>query len=156
LDREGRLRGDTVHPDYDMADPRADAWYACLNDLLHPWVFGRDSLLSHLRWSQFECDVIGRFYPQTAGLPEHRSRIDFLAHWYNEILCRVIEDTAPSFRSEARMADPYALRSIQQAAERQRQWIEERLAYQRSTFFAATTLPVEWDSEPAGRVQAGR
>jgi hypothetical protein len=138
----GRLSGDVRHPDYGFPDEQVDAWYAYLSEVFRPWIYGRDCVLSHLRWSLFELDILQRFYPRAEGLGEHRERLGFLTGWYNEIFCRIVEDSAELFRT-ATPARSGALRSIYQAAERQRRWLEERLDDQRTAFLSTAGLPVQ-------------
>jgi radical SAM superfamily enzyme YgiQ (UPF0313 family) len=142
LRQEGRLRGDVRHPDYDFLDKRLDAWFSYLSDVFHPWVFERDCLLAQLRWARYELDVLERFFPDLEGLPEHKARIKFLVGWYNEIFCRIVEDSAPFFKSPRAM-NARALLSIRSAAERQRRWLEGQLADQRAAFFATARFPAE-------------
>ena len=142
LRAEQRLHGDPYHPDYDFTDGRLDTWYAYLLDVFHPWVFARNGLWGRLHWARFEIDVIKRFYPEVEGIPEHAARIRFLTHWYNEIFCRIVEDSAPFFASR-RAQNRRALRQILLQASRQRQWLEERLLAQRETFLSAAGFPAQ-------------
>jgi hypothetical protein len=138
---EGRLCGDIRSPDYRFAEARVEAWFACLCDIFYPWVYGNQSLQSQLRWALFEADVLGRFYPGTNGLDAHKNRLVFFTHWYNEIFCRIVEDSADMFRSRD-VGDRNALISIKSAAERQRRWLEDQLALQRRDFFTESGLPL--------------
>ena len=142
LREAGRLSGDVRHPDYGFADERADAWYAYLSEVFRLWIYGRDCVLSHLRWSLFELDILERFYPRAEGLDEHRERLGFLTGWYNEIFCRIVEDSAEFFRT-ATPTQSSGLQSIYEAAEQQRLWLEERLDYQRHAFLSTAGLPAQ-------------
>lgn len=140
--QEGRLRGDRWAPDYSFLDNRTEEWFVYLCEVFYPWVFGGQSLQMQLRWAMFEEDVLKRFYPATPGLHEHTQRLGFLVHWYNEIFCRIIEDSAEIIRSsDANKA--YALKSIQSASVEQRQWLEDQLALQRQAFFSNTGFPLD-------------
>jgi len=90
----------------------------------------------------FEGDVMNCFFPDTAGLDEHRKRLTFFAGWYNEIFCRIVEDSARVFRS-ADSSDTHVLNSIRSEAEEQRQWLENELALQRQEFFTHSEFPLE-------------
>ncbi|HVN75414.1 MAG TPA: radical SAM protein [Thermoanaerobaculaceae bacterium] len=138
---EGRLRGDVTRPDYSFLNPRTERWFAYLCEVFHPWVYGGDSLQSQLRWAQFERDVAEHFYPDAPGLADHGRRLDFLVGWYNNIFCRIVEDSAEVFKAGLLSVDP-ALASIRSAAERQRAWVEEQLARQRHQFFTRSGIPL--------------
>jgi anaerobic magnesium-protoporphyrin IX monomethyl ester cyclase len=137
-----RLRGDVTHPDYTFLDPQTESWFAYLCDVFRPWVFGGESLQSQLRWSQFEQDVAEHFYPDAPGLTDHARRLRFLVGWYNNIFCKIIEDSAAAVRTGS-PGTSHALSSIRSAAERQRAWLEEQLARQRHTFFTQSGIPLE-------------
>lgn len=141
LREERRLRGDVRHPDYGFEDPQLDAWFEYLSDVFRPWVFDKQSVLSHLRWAWFEIDVLEQFYPEVPYLSVYRERLTALTSRYNEIFFRIIEDSAEVLRAQG--PGSYALRSIRTAAEEQRRWLEQQLDYQRSGFFAQPGLPPE-------------
>ena len=140
--QENRLCGDRWATDYKFLDHQTEDWFGYLCGVFYPWVFGGQSLQAQLRWAKFEIDVLKKFYPNTMGLNEHLERIRFLAHWYNEILSRVIEDSAEIVL----FSDSHhtcALESIQAAAEEQRQWLEDELALQRQSFYTDAGFPLE-------------
>ncbi len=139
---EGRLFGDLYHPDYAFLDRETNAWFEYLAGVFYPWVYGQQSLQSQLRWAQFELDVLEHFHPAVEGIADHKARVTFLISWYNEIFCRIIEDSAGLFRSSF-APDADALRGIKAAAEQQRQWLEDQLARQRMEFFTASGLPLQ-------------
>jgi anaerobic magnesium-protoporphyrin IX monomethyl ester cyclase len=139
--QEGRLCGDSWSPDYRFLETRMEIWFAGLCDIFYSWVYGNQSLQARLRWALFEEDVLCRFYPGTSGLDEHKDRLIFLAHWYNEIFCRIVEDSAEIFRFRD-ANDRNALIPIKSAAEQQRKWLEDQLALQRQTFFTESGLPL--------------
>lgn len=140
--QEGRLRGDVRYPDYSFLDHQTETWFNYLCEVFYPWVFGDHSLQAQLRWAIFEQDVLDRYYPQAPGLQAHKERLAFLIHWYNEIYCRIVEDSADYFRSPY-TKDTRALASIRSAAEQQREWIEKELALERQAFFTEARFPLE-------------
>lgn len=140
--REGRLRGDSRSPDYSFLDEQTEAWFDYLCRVFYRWVYGNQSLQAQLRWAMFEGDVMNRFFPGTPGLDEHRRKVTFLSGWYNEIFCRIVEDSAGVFLS-ADSNDSRALSSIRSEAEEQRQWLENELALQRQEFFTQSDFPLE-------------
>jgi radical SAM superfamily enzyme YgiQ (UPF0313 family) len=140
--KEGRLRGDVGAPDYSFLDHRTEEWFDYLSEVFYPWVYGGQSLQAQLRWAAFELDVLDRFYAQAPGLAEHKERIRFLTHWYNEIYCKIVEDSSGYFRKPGAGA-PRALAAIRSASEQQRIWIEDHLALQRQEFFTSAGFPVE-------------
>jgi len=140
--RAGRLRGDVRSPDYSFLDSETEDWFAYLCEVFYPWVFGNQSLQAQLRWALFELDVLKRFFAGTPALDEHEVNLTFLAHWYNEIFCRIVEDSSEFLHSPPG-ANQSALVSIHSAAERQRQWLEDEIARQRQTFFTGAGFPLE-------------
>ncbi|MGE5222260.1 MAG: B12-binding domain-containing radical SAM protein [Omnitrophica WOR_2 bacterium] len=140
--QEGRLRGDVRYPDYSFLDPQTETWFNYLCEVFYPWVFGEHSLQAQLRWALFEQDVVDRFYQQVPGIQAHKDRLTFLTHWYNEIYCRIVEESAGYFRSDY-VEDTRGLMSIRSAAEQQREWIEKELALERQAFFTEARFPLE-------------
>jgi|WetSurMetagenome_2_1015567.scaffolds.fasta_scaffold15175_3 anaerobic magnesium-protoporphyrin IX monomethyl ester cyclase len=142
MKKEGRLRGDVGAPDYSFLDRRTEEWFEYLCEVFYPWVYGGQSLQAQLRWAAFEMDVLDRFYAHAPGLEEHKKRVHFLTHWYNEIYCRIIEDSSSYFRA-SRPDTSQALAGIRSASEQQRNWIEDQLAIQRRDFFTDAKFPLE-------------
>lgn len=140
--QEGRLSENLWAPDYSFLDHQTEDWFNYLCEVFYPWVFGGQSLQAQLRWAKFELDILNKFYPTTSGLDNHIERIRFLIHWYNEIFCRIIEDSAEIILNSD-LHSAYALKSIQSASEEQRQWIEDQLAIQRKSFFTDAEFPLE-------------
>ena len=78
--------------------------------------------------------------PMRRAWNEHKERVRFLTHWYNEIYCKIVEDSSGYFRAP-RPDNPHALAAIQSASEHQRKWIEDQLALQRQSFFTSAGFP---------------
>ena len=140
--KAGRLRDDVAAPDYSFLDRRTEEWFDYLCEVFYPWVYGGQSLQAQLRWAAFELDVLDRFYARSPGLEEHRKRVRFLTHWYNEIYCRIVKDSSAYFRTP-HSGNLQALAAIRPAAEQQRNWIEDQLALQRQDFFTSAGFPLE-------------
>jgi len=140
--KEGRLRGDVGAPDYSFLDRQTEEWFDYLCEVFYPWVYGSQSLQAQLRWAAFEMDVLDRYYAQAPGLEDHKKRVRFLTHWYNEIYCRIVEDSSGYFQKPGSNTS-HALASIRSASEQQRNWIEDQLALQRRDFFTAAGFPLE-------------
>jgi hypothetical protein len=87
-------------------------------------------------------DVLDRFYAQAPGLKEHKKRVRFLTHRYNEIYCRIVEDSSVYFRTP-HAENSHALAAIRSASEQQRNWIEDQIALQRQDFFTTAAFPLE-------------
>ncbi len=142
MKEEKRLCGDVHSPDYRFLDNQTDALFAYLCRVFYPWVYGGQSLQSQLRWAQFELHVLERFYPAVTGLDSYRAKLAFLCSWYNEIYCRIVEDSAELFHPHV-VTSPAALQAIQAAAEHQRKWLEDEVARQRQSFFTGNNFPLE-------------
>lgn len=142
MSKAGRLRGDVATPDYSFLDHQTEEWFGYLCEVFYPWVYGGQSLQAQLRWAAFELDVLDRFYNKAPGLEEHRKRVRFLTHWYNEIYCRIVEDSSGYFRTP-HAENSHALAAIRSASEQQRNWIEDQLALQRREFFTSAEFPLE-------------
>jgi len=56
LAREGRLKGDICHPDYDFLDPRVDVFFQALNRMVHVsgWIHGIGALTVQLQYVKGE------------------------------------------------------------------------------------------------------
>jgi anaerobic magnesium-protoporphyrin IX monomethyl ester cyclase len=142
MQQEGRLSKDRWTPDYTFQNQETEDWFHYLCGVFYPWVFGGQSTQAQLRWAKFELDVLKNFYPATKGLDDHIESVTFLIHRYNEIMFRVIEDSAEIILSD-HSHQAYAFESIQSASEEQREWIEDQLAIQRKSFFTDADFPLE-------------
>ena len=56
-----------------------------------------------------------------------------LTAWYNEIYCRIVEDSAPHFMHPSRAGDA-ALQAIREASREQLRWMDDRLNEARTRF----------------------
>jgi anaerobic magnesium-protoporphyrin IX monomethyl ester cyclase len=99
LAREGRLRGDICHPDYDFLDPRVGHFFHALNSLVHVsgWIHGIQALTPQLNYAWNELAVMERLFPLLPGLPEYKAALREVTQGANELLFRVVEDTSYVF-----------------------------------------------------------
>src|ERR1700683_3900860 len=99
LAREGRLRGDICHPDYDFLDPRVGHFFHKLNGLVHVsgWIHGIQALTPQLNYASNELAVLERLFPLLPGLPEYKGALRKVTQDTNELLLRVVEDTSYVF-----------------------------------------------------------
>lgn len=144
LKEEGRLTDDLYHPDYTFLDERVGEWFDYLSQVFVPWSHGNRSLLSHLRWTHFETEVLERLFPETPGLLEHRALVRDLTAWHNEIFCRVVEESAPFFGAEKVSGSHEALRALYRSAEEQRRWLQGRLGEARAEILKRAGISTAW------------
>ena len=98
---------------------------------------GRDSLVLKLRAARVEVATVRHFWPDLPGREEYGEAVRELTAWYNEIYCRIVEDSAPHFRQPSRAGDA-ALEAIRAAAGEQHRWLDEQLDAARTRFLEAT------------------
>ena len=141
LIREGRLLGRLSHLSYTFHDPHLEDWFRYLYPIFESFAMGRDSLVLKLRAARVEIATARHFWPELPGLYEYDEAVRGLAAWYNEIYCRIVEDSAPHFRQPTRAGDA-ALNAIRQAADEQHHWLDVQLNAARTRFL--DTTPERW------------
>jgi hypothetical protein len=94
LERDGRLKGDICHPDYDFLDPRVTALYRSLSEIVDVWgwIHGYRALSPQLNWASNEIAIMERLFPELPGMPEYKQAIRSITRESNEILFRVVEE----------------------------------------------------------------
>jgi anaerobic magnesium-protoporphyrin IX monomethyl ester cyclase len=94
LERNGRLKGDICHPDYDFLDPRVTALYGSLSEIVDVWgwIHGYRALSPQLNWASNEIAIMERLFPALPGMPEYKQAIRSITRESNEILFRVVEE----------------------------------------------------------------
>ncbi|MGD1878179.1 MAG: B12-binding domain-containing radical SAM protein [Kiloniellaceae bacterium] len=94
LAAEGRLKGDICNPDYDFLDPRLDAFYRDLNDVLHVsgWIHGHQALSPALNWAWNEVAILERLFPGLGGLDGYKADLRKLTAASNDMVLDVVED----------------------------------------------------------------
>jgi len=96
LAREGRLRGDLTHPDYDFLDPRLNEYYRRLSAVLRPWVHNK-GLSNQLSYAWDEIETFERLTPGLRGARAYRKGLVGLTARANERLFRLVEETSLGF-----------------------------------------------------------
>jgi len=94
LERNGRLRGDICHPDYDFLDPRVTALYASLSQTLDVWgwIHGYRALSPQLNWAWNEVAIISRLFPDLPDFPEYQFKLRFITAASNASLFEIVDD----------------------------------------------------------------
>jgi anaerobic magnesium-protoporphyrin IX monomethyl ester cyclase len=106
LAREGRLRGDLTHPDYDFLDLRLNEYYRLLSKALRSWIHnqGLSNQLSYA-WDEFE--TFKRLTPGLRGVNAYRRALARLTAAINERLFRLVETSSLAFEEGDRsLLDP--------------------------------------------------
>lgn len=132
LQRQGRLRGDVCNPDYDFLDPRLDALYADLSELVHlaGWVHGHRALSPKINWAWNELAVIDRLFPPVAGREAYGRQLRSITRASNELLFRLVLDVADAH--EAGRVHGWTAERLSSPCDR----LLTRLALARDTFIA--------------------
>lgn len=96
LAQQGRLRGDVCDPDYDFLDPRLDALYADLSELVHVagWIHGHRALSPKINWAWNELAVMDRLFPRLAGRARYAQQLRAITRSSNELLFKLVLDVA--------------------------------------------------------------
>jgi anaerobic magnesium-protoporphyrin IX monomethyl ester cyclase len=101
LEREGRLKGDICHPDYDFLDSRVTVLYRSLSEIVDVWgwIHGYRALSPQLNWASNEIAIMERLFPQLPGMHEYKQAIRRITRESNEILFSVVEELLDSASS---------------------------------------------------------
>jgi radical SAM superfamily enzyme YgiQ (UPF0313 family) len=102
LVRTGRLKGDLCHPGYDFLDPRLDRFYHALTQVvdLRGWIHGYGSLSPKINIALNEVVVLERLFPPLADMAEYKQKLRELTQASNDVLFRIVEDTARAFSDD--------------------------------------------------------
>jgi radical SAM superfamily enzyme YgiQ (UPF0313 family) len=110
LEREGRLRGDIRHPDYDFLDRRLNVYYELLKRVAGLWVH-KQGLSHELNWAREEMTAVHRLAPQSVGFDDYSAALKALTAESNERLFELVLDSAERFEHGERTPfDPPAAR----------------------------------------------
>ena len=103
LEREGRLRGDVIHPDYDFLDPRLERFYEEISQALQMtgWIHGLSALSPQLKFVWAEFAIIERLLPWLPDLQGYRETLRRITAASNAVLCDVVEELVDVCRDEA-------------------------------------------------------
>jgi len=110
LAREGRLRGDLTHPDYDFLDLQLNEYHRLLTRAVRPWIHNQ-GLSYSLTNAADELETINRLCPGTSGTQAYRDDLRVLTAQCNETLFRLVEDSSRAFEQGDRSpldAEPIA------------------------------------------------
>lgn len=100
LERNGRLKGDICHPDYDFLDPRVDAFFQALNQMVHVsgWIHGIGALTVQLQYVKGEVAALAALFPPLDGFREYRETVRTITASANEVLFQVVGDVLGEYR----------------------------------------------------------
>jgi radical SAM superfamily enzyme YgiQ (UPF0313 family) len=96
LSREGRLRGDLTHPDYDFVDVRLNEYHRLLSQTVRPWIHNR-GLSNELNYAWDELAAVRRLVPGIDGGEAYAADLRALTRECNERLFRLVEDSSLAF-----------------------------------------------------------
>jgi radical SAM superfamily enzyme YgiQ (UPF0313 family) len=96
LAKEGRLRGDLTHPDYDFLDPRLNEYYGLLSATVRPWIHN-DGLANQLSYAWDEVETFARLATGLRGVKAYRKALAKLTAQANERLFRLVEESSLAF-----------------------------------------------------------
>jgi radical SAM superfamily enzyme YgiQ (UPF0313 family) len=109
LEREGRLRGDLTHPDYDFLDPRLNEYHRLLSRTVRPWIHNQGlSYQLNYAWDEFE--TVRRLVPGVEGGDAYADDLREMVRESNEKLFRLVEESVAAFEQGDRSGlDPDAV-----------------------------------------------
>jgi radical SAM superfamily enzyme YgiQ (UPF0313 family) len=96
LAREGRLRGDLTHPDYDFLDVRLNEYYHLLHKTIRPWMHNY-GLSNGLNYAWDELAAVRRLVPGVTGLEDYARDLRALTREANERLFLLVEESIDAF-----------------------------------------------------------
>src|SRR5580693_4543361 len=135
LAREGRLRGDLTHPDYDFLDTRLNDYYRALSDTLRPWIHN-DGLSNQLSYAADELGTFERLTPGLVGVEAYRRALADLTAGVNDRLFGLVEVSSLAFEHGDRAPlDPAPVAAYCKST-------AERLVGQRNVFVADNLDPL--------------
>jgi len=107
--REGRLRGDLTHPDYDFLDLRLNEYHRLLSQTVRPWIH-HDGLSSQMNYAWDELETLRRLVPGVEGSDDYAAGLRALVRESNEQLFRLVEESVSAFEQGDRAPlDPVAV-----------------------------------------------
>ncbi|HEY6351719.1 MAG TPA: radical SAM protein [Candidatus Angelobacter sp.] len=99
LAKNGRLKGDVLHPDYDFLDSRLDSLFHELNRMVHVsgWIHGIGALTPQLQYAKSEVAALRSLFPPLPGMAEYRQKLQEITRQANHFLFSVVEDVLDSY-----------------------------------------------------------
>jgi anaerobic magnesium-protoporphyrin IX monomethyl ester cyclase len=98
LAREGRLRGDLTHPDYEFLDTRLNEYYLLLDRAMAPWIHN-DGISNEFNYALDEFEAMRRLVPGLEQTEVYGSELRSLIAETNERLFRLVEESSVAFES---------------------------------------------------------
>jgi anaerobic magnesium-protoporphyrin IX monomethyl ester cyclase len=106
LEKEGRLRGDLTHPDYEFLDVRLNEYHRLLTETVRPWIHNQ-GLSYQLSYAWDELETITRLIPGIQGNLSYRAALRSLTEESNERLFRLVEESSFAFeRGDQSLLNP--------------------------------------------------
>lgn len=96
LAKEGRLRGDPTHPDYDFLDTTLNDYYGLLYRAMAPWIHN-DGLSNELNYALDEFQAMKRLVPGLTQIDLYDTELRSLISEANERLFSLVEDSSLAF-----------------------------------------------------------
>jgi anaerobic magnesium-protoporphyrin IX monomethyl ester cyclase len=96
LAKEGRLRGDLTHPDYDFLDLRINEYHRLLTRAVRPWIH-KQGLAYELSYVWDELETIVRLVPSAHGTDAYRAALRAMTAESNARLFRLVEESSLAF-----------------------------------------------------------
>lgn len=110
LEKEGRLRGDLTHPDYDFLDRRLNEYHHLLSRAMQPWIHN-EGLANELNYALDEFGAMKRLIPGLELTEVYESELRSLIQQTNERLFLLVEESSMAFeRGDRSTIDPDAVR----------------------------------------------
>jgi anaerobic magnesium-protoporphyrin IX monomethyl ester cyclase len=99
LVRAGRLRGDVSSPDYDFLDPRLEAFYDGLTNVVNVrgWIHGLEAVTLQLSNAWHEVAVMDRLFPSLPGFDDYTKTLRRITADSNRLLLDVVEDLSYTY-----------------------------------------------------------
>ncbi len=111
LQREGRLRGDLTHPDYDFLDVRLNEYHRLLSQTVRPWIHN-EGLSHQLNYAWDEFETIRRLVPGIKESEVYQATLRSLTKESNEKLFRLVEESSFAFeQGDQSTLDPIIVRA---------------------------------------------
>jgi radical SAM superfamily enzyme YgiQ (UPF0313 family) len=101
LKREGRLRGDLTHPDYDFLDLRLNEYYRLLLPTVRPWIY-KKGLSYELNYAWDELQTVSRLVRSVEAVDEYREALRLLTAESNDRLLNHVEQSLDAFEQDDR------------------------------------------------------
>jgi radical SAM superfamily enzyme YgiQ (UPF0313 family) len=96
LRKEGRLRGDLTHLDYDFLDRRLNEYHRRSVPIVRNWIF-KDGLSEELSYARCELETVSRLVRDVEGIEEYRAALRSLTAESNARLFGCVEASLEAF-----------------------------------------------------------